>query len=92
MQAVSHAHHLLDDHDMVYTTTKSADRFASLPKLPSAVTAFTPTTPAGELKDASEVVPPKRFEFTRRGQRCGDVGWGCFVVDPQNTGTNGRLE
>ena len=56
MQAQSHAHHMMDDHDIVYTTTKSADRTSTLPLLPNASTAFTPTTPTGELKDAPEVI------------------------------------
>ena len=87
------AHHLLDDHDIIYTTTKAVQINGSLPQLPDAATAFESTMPTGEPKPgAPPRPPPSRFEFTRRGQRCGDVGWGCFQTDPNETRTYGRTD
>ena len=28
----------------------------------------------------------------RRGERCGDVGWGCYTINPYETVTNGRRD
>jgi len=90
---LAQAHHLLDDHDIVYTTTPAIQVNGHLPNLPDAGSAFESTLPTGEQKPGAAARPaPTRFEFTRRGQRCGDVGWGCFQTDPNETATFGRTD
>lgn len=86
------AHHLLDDHDLVYTTTHSPPRTASLAELPT-----TPVLPSSPPRRAESTPEPvlqlsKRFEFARRGQRAGDIGWACNIPNPQETNQYGRID
>ncbi len=83
-------HYLLDDHDIVYTTSQSPPRTATLPQLPPSAQ----ISPCGSPGAASPSASPssQRFEFSRRGQRCGDVGWGCFTTNPKETMQNGRID
>lgn len=84
-------HHLLDDHDLVYTTSQSPPQTASLPKQLQA-----PVMPLASPRRSDSPEPTltqsKRFEFVRRGQRSGDVGWGCAVPNTKETLQNGRVD
>ena len=93
-------HHLLDDHDTVYTTAQSPPQTASLPDLPrTPVAGSVGGTELLKLSPRRATSPPKaelfqstRFEFQRRGQRAGDVGWGCARPNPRETLQNGRID
>jgi len=86
-------HHLLDDHDLVYTTSQSPPRTASLAELPES----TPVLPASSPRRTDSSPEPvlalsKRFEFQRRGQRAGDIGWACAIPNPRETQQYGRVD
>jgi hypothetical protein len=84
-------HHLLDDHDLVYSTTQSPPQTATLPDLP--LTPVQPlASPRRSTSPSEPVLQSKRFEFQRRGQRAGDVGWGCARPNPAETQQNGRVD
>ena len=84
-------HHLLDDHDLVYTTKQSPPPTASLPELPGQ--SVQPLASPRRWNAPPEVLQvSKRFEFQRRGQRAGDVGWGCAAPNPRETQQNGRVD
>ena len=85
-------HHLLDDHDLVYTTEQSPPATATLPPLPSEpfVPLLSPRRATSPPEPVLEI--SKRFEFQRRGQRAGDVGWGCGKPNPHETLENGRID
>ena len=93
-------HHLLDDHDLVYTTEQSPPQTASLPDLPrTPVAGSVGGMELIKLQPRRATSPPKaqlfqsgRFEFQRRGQRAGDVGWGCAKPNPRETSQNGRID
>lgn len=94
-------HPMLVDNDIVYATTPSAPNVIVMPDLPTSqastrtqwslgAPAEAPAAPAAQ----SQARPTKAgsTEYVRRGQRCGDIGWGCTVVNPQETKTNGRRD
>ena len=84
-------HHLLDDHDLVYTTRQS-------PPPTGATIADVPSVPVQPLASPRrENAPPtvlnnSSVQFSRRGQRAGDVGWGCARPNPKETQQNGRVD
>ena len=90
--------HLLDDHDLVYTTEQSPPQTATLPDLPTVPVASS-VGGEGLVSPRRATSPPKaqlqqsaRFEFQRRGQRAGDVGWGCVRPNLKETQQNGRID
>ena len=85
-------HHLLDDHDIVYTTGQSPPQTATLPNLPSQPFAPLQLSPRRAKSPEPVLQVSKRFEFSRRGQRAGDVGWGCARPNPHETLQNGRVD
>jgi hypothetical protein len=93
-------HHLLDDHDLVYTTAQSPPQTATLPDLPKTpVAGSVGGVELLHLSPRRASSPPTaqlfqsgRFEFQRRGQRAGDVGWGCARPNPRETLQNGRID
>ena len=86
-------HHLLDDHDLVYTTEQSPPQTAALPNLPTKPFAPLQISPRRATSPPkSQLLESKRFEFQRRGQRAGDVGWGCGNPNPHETLQNGRID
>jgi len=88
------SHHLLDDHDLVYSTAQSPPQTATLPQLPTSPAAPVDVSPprATSPPQKGGLVQSKRFEFQRRGQRAGDVGWGCAVPNTHETLQNGRVD
>jgi len=89
---MARAHELLDDQQVRSATSAQPHGFVSL-----LGHSDTPPPPAPEPTRYevvhSDLMPTSTsFEFVRRGQRCGDVGWGCFQADPKNTQPNGRME
>ena len=89
--AVAVPHHLLDDHDNVYTTMQSPPQTASLPDVPSSpVQPF--TSPRRTNSPPPVLALSKRFEFQRKGQRAGDVGWCCGFPNSRETAQNGRVD
>ena len=86
-------HHLLDDHDLVYTTEQSPPQTATLPQLPKSPAAPVELSPQRVTSPSEPVLKQSsRFEFQRRGQRAGDVGWGCAVPNTYETLQNGRID
>ncbi|KAL1526583.1 hypothetical protein AB1Y20_015290 [Prymnesium parvum] len=89
---MARAHELLDDQQVRSATSAQPHGFVSL-----LGHSDTPPPPAPEPTRYevvhSDLMPTSTsFEFVRRGQRCGDVGWGCFQADPKNTQPNGRMD
>ena len=86
-------HHLLDDHDLVYTTEHSPPHTATLAELPKRPFAPLHLSPRRATSPPTPVLQEsKRFEFQRRGQRAGDVGWGCGNPNAHETLLNGRID
>ena len=90
------SHHLLDDNDIVYTTLQSPPRTATLAPLPSSPVASALAemgmAETGLGGNDGSLTERPRFEFRRRGTACGDVGWGCNMVNPHETTPNGRID
>ena len=84
-------HHLLDDADIVYTTEQSPPTPGSLPDLPSPSTVID-LSPRRSTSPESPSGRSKRPEMQRRGQRAGDVGWGCGKPNLYETQGNGRID
>jgi len=86
-------HYLLDDHDLVYTTRQSPAEIATLAQLPTSPAAPVCLNPRRETSSPEPVLAQsKRFELQRRGQRVGDIGWGCAVPNTLETLQNGRVD
>lgn len=84
---------LLDDSDIVYATTGAVTRSPHHPILPTASSAFQPLQlSGGPMTGPTSPTAPTRYEFVRRGTRCGDVGWGCFTAHPGETALHGRVD
>ena len=83
---------MLVDNDMVYATASSSQAEQSMPQLPSSTKRSEWTLVSGDPNAETKPPPVKSFEYVRRGQRCGDIGWGCHTVNPNETGINGRNE
>jgi hypothetical protein len=66
------------DHDIIYATTQGPPPTATLPALPD------PTVAAANLS-----VSKPALEFSRRGQRVGDIGWGCYTINQQESADHG---
>ena len=78
-------HHLLDDSDLVYTTVQSPSTPQTLPNLPAEPVSLPP----------DQFVPLKKssaFEYRRRGQCSGDIGWACNITNPRETEQYGRVD
>ena len=84
-------HHLLDDADIVYTTEQSPPTPGSLPDLPSPSTVID-LSPRRSTSPESPSGRSKRPEMQRRGQRAGDVGWGCATINKYETECYGRVD
>jgi len=69
------------DHDIVYTTAQTPVPFATLPELP------TPTPPPQTCAGVPTMFG--RAPYVRRGNRCGEIGWGCQTVDTRGSVMNG---
>jgi len=78
-------HHLLDDHDLIYTTAHSPRTPQSLAELP-----IEPVSPPGA--SLSPLKKSSAFEFKRRGQCAGDVGWACNIPNRNETQSYGRVD
>ena len=85
-------HHLLDDHDLVYTTEQSPPPTATLPTLPTSPASAPNPSPRRSTSPEPVLRTSKKFEFQRRGQRAGDIGWGCGNPNPHETLQNGRVD
>ena len=66
------------DHDIIYATSHPPPPTASLPALPD------PTTAAANVS-----VSKPACGFSRRGQQVGDIGWGCYTINPQESTDHG---
>jgi len=77
------------DHDIVYVTAQTPVPKASLPDLPPPL----PAQPPPQLPQVHTFEGrPTAFgssQYVRRGQRCGDIGWGCFTVNTKESSQNG---
>ena len=78
---VAQPHHLLDDDDLLYATSHSPRTPQSLPELPQ-----TPVINLSPMKVSTA------FEFRRKGQCAGDIGWGSNVVNSRETEQYGRVD
>ena len=73
----------------MYTTSQSPPQSASHQKQPNIQPLQTPRR-AGSPEPV--LTQSKRFEFQRRGQKAGDIGWGCAAPNPRETFQNGRVD
>ena len=78
---------LLKDQDLVYTQNQvEAGPISRAPMI----------APLNSPRRAGSPEPvltqSKRFEFQRRGQKAGDIGWGCAAPNTRETAQNGRID
>ena len=89
-------HHLLVDNDSVYATAPArapACHPAPLPKSRASLWGSTGEwSLGGDAEAEGSRGQPQGTEYVRRGDRCGDVGWGCYTTNPYETVTNGRKD
>lgn len=64
------------DHDIIYATTQGPPPTATLP-------------PVLDKASSTETTKLASHEFVRRGQRVGDIGWGCFTINPRESADHG---
>uniref|UniRef100_A0A7S4F9M8 Uncharacterized protein n=1 Tax=Chrysotila carterae TaxID=13221 RepID=A0A7S4F9M8_CHRCT len=71
------------DHDIVYVTTPTpVTTGVNPPVLPEAEPPVVQTF-------RGQPTAFGRSQYVRRGQRCGDIGWGCYTVSPMESDRNG---
>eukprot|EP00965_Chrysotila_dentata_P259237 6213489-Pleurochrysis_carterae.AAC.1 len=74
------------DHDIVYVTTPTpVTTGVNPPVLPEAEPPVVQTF-------RGQPTAFGRSQYVRRGQRCGDIGWGCYTVSPMESDRNGLRE